>query len=251
MSVWTYKKHPSSPSWMSYGVLHHLHGWAMGCLSWGIYTEHNAAYSVLYDWKHLSLWQQSCYLSPSSDMARCHFSNKGPRDSLTWRLSQSLLGIRAWDSGRILEVIEEDIECWKVMITIINYFDCLAGLISFQLQAFDIHNSWFCLTHLALVPHICVGELRQSVLVQVMACRLLGGKPLPEPMLIYCQLDLQEQTSVKFRMEIQNLKMHENAFENVICQNGGHFVQGDICSTSQDLCTSFKLPCTIALRLNL
>ena len=28
-----------------------------------------------------------------------------------------------------------------------------------------------------------------SALVQVMACRLFGAKPLPEPMLIYCQLD--------------------------------------------------------------
>ena len=35
-------------------------------------------------------------------------------------------------------------------------------------------------------------------LVQVMACRLFGAKPLPEPMLAYCQLDSKEQTSVKF-----------------------------------------------------
>ena len=31
-------------------------------------------------------------------------------------------------------------------------------------------------------------------LVQVMACRLFGAKPLPEPMLAYCQLDTWEQT---------------------------------------------------------
>ena len=36
-----------------------------------------------------------------------------------------------------------------------------------------------------------------SALVQVMACRLSGAKPLPEPMLPYCQLDPWEQTSVK------------------------------------------------------
>ena len=30
-----------------------------------------------------------------------------------------------------------------------------------------------------------------------MACRLVGAKPLPEPMLTYCQLDPWEQTSVK------------------------------------------------------
>ena len=33
-----------------------------------------------------------------------------------------------------------------------------------------------------------------SSLVQVMACCLFGDKPLPEPMLIYCWLDLKEQT---------------------------------------------------------
>ena len=36
-----------------------------------------------------------------------------------------------------------------------------------------------------------------STLVQVMACRLFGAKPLPEPMLDYCQLDPWEQISVK------------------------------------------------------
>ena len=35
-----------------------------------------------------------------------------------------------------------------------------------------------------------------STLVQVMACRLFGAKPLPEPMMAYCQLDSLEQTSV-------------------------------------------------------
>ena len=38
-----------------------------------------------------------------------------------------------------------------------------------------------------------------SALVQIMTCRLFGAKPLPEPMLLYCQLDPYEQTSVKFQ----------------------------------------------------
>ena len=41
----------------------------------------------------------------------------------------------------------------------------------------------------------------ESALVQVMACRLFGAKPLPEPMLPYCQLDYWEQNSVKFEWE--------------------------------------------------
>ena len=35
-------------------------------------------------------------------------------------------------------------------------------------------------------------------LVQIMACRLLGAKPLSEPMLTYCQLDHKEQNQVKY-----------------------------------------------------
>ena len=46
----------------------------------------------------------------------------------------------------------------------------------------------------------------ESALVQIMACRLFGAKPLPEPLLTYCQLDSQEQTSVKF--ESQNKTFH-------------------------------------------
>ena len=37
-----------------------------------------------------------------------------------------------------------------------------------------------------------------SALVQIMACRSFGAKPLPEAMLAYCQLDCWEQISVKF-----------------------------------------------------
>ena len=42
-----------------------------------------------------------------------------------------------------------------------------------------------------------------STLVQVMACRLFGAKPLPEPMLTFCQLDPLEQTSVKFESKYE------------------------------------------------
>ena len=53
-----------------------------------------------------------------------------------------------------------------------------------------------------------------STLVQVMACRLFGAKPLPEPMLTFCQLDPQEQTSVKF--ESTKFPTGEIAFEKVV-----------------------------------
>ena len=35
-------------------------------------------------------------------------------------------------------------------------------------------------------------------LVEIMACLLLSAKPLPEPMIYFCWLDPEEQTSVKF-----------------------------------------------------
>ena len=38
-------------------------------------------------------------------------------------------------------------------------------------------------------------------LVQKMACRLFDTKPLPEPMLVYCQLDSWEKISVKLELE--------------------------------------------------
>ena len=61
-----------------------------------------------------------------------------------------------------------------------------------------------------------------------MACRLFGAKPLPEPMLAYWQLDTWEQISVKFESEFI-IFIQEKAFENVVCQNGGHFVLASMC----------------------
>ena len=54
------------------------------------------------------------------------------------------------------------------------------------------------------LTHPSAAYMRQwtgSALVHIMACRLFGAKPLPEPMLAYCQLDSREQISVKFESE--------------------------------------------------
>ena len=50
-----------------------------------------------------------------------------------------------------------------------------------------------------------------------MACHLFGAKPLPEPVVTYCQLDHWEQISVKFNWNFK-LFIQENAFEYVICE---------------------------------
>ena len=52
-----------------------------------------------------------------------------------------------------------------------------------------------------------------------MACRLFGAKPLPEPMLDLVSIGLLK-TSFIF--------IQENAFEHVVCLNGGHFVLGEM-----------------------
>ena len=43
-------------------------------------------------------------------------------------------------------------------------------------------------------------------------------------MLANCELDSKEPISVKFESEF----IQENSFENVVCQNGGHFVQEEM-----------------------
>ena len=53
-----------------------------------------------------------------------------------------------------------------------------------------------------------------STLVQVMACRLFGAKPLPEPMLPYCQLDPWEQTHWHLNQNTLKLFIRENTLEN-------------------------------------
>ena len=69
----------------------------------------------------------------------------------------------------------------------------------------------YTLTHL---PHICVSG---SSLVQVMACRLHGAKPLPGPVLNYCKLDNWKRLQKKFESK-NKIFIHENVFEAVVCE---------------------------------
>ena len=68
-----------------------------------------------------------------------------------------------------------------------------------------------------------IHQWTRSAGVQVMACRLSGAKPLPEPMLIYCQLDPQEQTSMKSESKYKIFRSRKCIWK--CCQqNGNHFV---------------------------
>ena len=48
--------------------------------------------------------------------------------------------------------------------------------------------------------------------MQIKACRLVGAKPLPEPMLYHCQLDRQEQNSFNCSGNV-NIFIEENALK--------------------------------------
>ena len=52
----------------------------------------------------------------------------------------------------------------------------------------------------------CMRQWPGSALVQVMACRLFGAKPFPEPMLAFCQFDSREKKSVKFESEFSHFR---------------------------------------------
>ena len=68
----------------------------------------------------------------------------------------------------------------------------------------------------------------RSALFRVMACRLFGTKPLPEPILAYCQSDTWEQISVKFQSEFYHFHSRK-CILSCRLENGSHFVQASIC----------------------
>ena len=63
-----------------------------------------------------------------------------------------------------------------------------------------------------------------SALVQVMACRISGAKPLPVPTLPPCQLCPWEQT-LKFKSKLKKIHSWKCVW-NCRLRAGGHFVQG-------------------------
>ena len=68
-----------------------------------------------------------------------------------------------------------------------------------------------------------------SSLVQIMGCRLFGDNPLSKPMIVYYQLDHKEQISIKFYLKFKKVFIQENAFEDIVCWNGGHLVLASMC----------------------
>ena len=62
-------------------------------------------------------------------------------------------------------------------------------------------------------------------LVQIIASRLDGAKPLSEPILTYCQLNPKESISMKFYLKFKYFHSRKCVWTCRL-RNGGHFVQG-------------------------
>ena len=98
-------------------------------------------------------------------------------------------------------------------------------LISRHLPSFLIHpciihwgtdaiSYWSLLTNLPLVLHM-MSQWIGWTLVQVMAWRLFGAKPLPEPVLNYCHWTLRDKLQWNQNSNTK-LVIHEAAFANVV-----------------------------------
>ena len=64
--------------------------------------------------------------------------------------------------------------------------------------------------------------------LMVMACRLFGTKPLPEPMVAYYQLGPWELISVKFGYEFHHFHSRKCIWKCRL-QNGSHYVLASMC----------------------
>ena len=99
-----------------------------------------------------------------------------------------------------------------------------------------------------------VAYMRQwigSALVQIMACRLFGAKPLSKPMLGYCQLDPQEQTWVIFFIKSKTFHSSKCSWKSrgrwvkttMYFRKAGHFLSrvkmGNTCANPMSNLASF------------
>ena len=72
--------------------------------------------------------------------------------------------------------------------------------------------------HWGRVTHICI--IKKISLVQIMACRLFGTKPLSEPVLEFVNWNLRKQLQRNLKRNFY-IFIHEYAFENVVCKMAG------------------------------
>ena len=66
-----------------------------------------------------------------------------------------------------------------------------------------------------------------SASVQIMACRLFGTKPLSKQSLVIVNWTVRNKLQWNLNRN-SIIFIQENAFENGVCQNDGHFFQGEM-----------------------
>ena len=120
--------------------------------------------------------------------------------------------------------------CWHKVAT--SY-----GIIRFKWvkQGCDWYVAYnqYHITHVVLIQPInssppsdtYMHQWTGSTMVQVMACRLVGAKPLHEPMLTFRELDSQKQTSVKLESKYRTFHSWKCTWKWRLW-HGDHFVRG-------------------------
>ena len=133
---------------------------------------------MLFQWTGSSLvqvWLIACSI-PS------HYRNQFPELIVNWIFKNKLM----WNSNINLMIFIQE-----------NYIEnVICKMLVILFRPPYVNSSPLSATYM----HQWIG----SSLVKVMASRLFGAKPLPEPMLDYCQLDSWEQVSVKFESEFDH-----------------------------------------------
>ena len=106
-----------------------------------------------------------------------------------------------------------------------NFFDWISNTGAHVLDLYLVFVDYI-LTHLLLVPHICIRELGQHWLSQ-----WLVAYSAPSHCLNQCWPIVNWTPGNKFQWNLNRnsvIFIQENAFENVVCHNGGHFVQEEM-----------------------
>ena len=113
------------------------------------------------------------------------------------------------------ENIQLRYNCDKYLVNIMDYTKPISSLVlNTYMYKLKSNQRWVNSLRLS---DAYMHQYNIQTLVQIMACRLFGAKPLSEPMLPYCQLDAKEHTSVTFYLRF-NIFIEGNALENVVCK---------------------------------
>ena len=79
-----------------------------------------------------------------------------------------------------------------IILYLLNFFMCELDRVQYDKAPINTHIK-------SSTPSAAyMRQWTRSALVQIMECRLFSAKPLSKPLLGYCQLDAEQQTSVKF-----------------------------------------------------